>query len=109
MAGRSRVYIDSDVHDLVRRYAIKKGITIVEAYRRIVYSVLDGDANERIIVLDPDTVRDIDELARMLNVDRSRVIKTIVTTIKVLYDPRLSLGIALRPIRELAKMLGYEL
>jgi len=109
VGSRSRVYIDSDVHELVKRYATKKGITVVEAYRRIVYSVLDGEANEKVVVLDPETMSIVDEVARALGVDRSVAIRLMVYTVRILYDPRLSLALALRPIVELARIVGIDL
>jgi len=104
-----RVYIGREAKERLRRYAARVGKRLCRALDDLVLSVLDEEGRPRQILLPEELVKEVEDVARMLGTDVSTAIVLAIRTIRVLYSPRLTLADALRPLPELAGIVGEDL
>ena len=111
-----RVWMDPEVHKRVSKYAIDRGIPIKEAYREIVFSILDEDGKvygiqegEKIeIELTRETYEILEPLMREFNEPADKIIQRILLAFRVLYSDELRFSDALKPLPELIKILALR-
>ena len=111
-----RVWMDPEVHRRVSKYAIDRGIPIKDAYREIIFSILDEDGKvygvqegEKIeIKLTRETYEILEPLMREFNEPADKIIQRILLAFRVLYSDDLRFSDALRPLPELIKILALR-
>ena len=106
MAKFHRLYVFEEDYQRIRLAKKREGKDMSEIVHEIITAMFDEEGRRKKVVLREETLQPLLSWANEIGVSPEDLILMLISTVRTLFDPNLSLAEALRSIPSLAKELG---